>query len=203
MATAIVSYATLKTAISEWDASDLSSDVDVFIDMAEAYFNLKLRLRQMETTDDLTPTSNVCTLPTDYIEYKRVVEKASIRRKLAYITEDAADELYPTRSSGLACHFMILGETLTALPLSSNDIELTYYQKIPALSGSNTTNWLLLAHPNLYLHTCLLYAAEWRKDTARLQTEATFVQNYVDLLHAADNRGKFAMAGVTLPGSVP
>jgi hypothetical protein len=182
MATAIVSYATLKTAISEWDASDLSSDVDVFIDMAEAYFNLKLRLRQMETTDDLTPTSNVCTLPTDYIEYKRVVEKASIRRKLAYITEDAADELYPTRSSGLACHFMILGETL---------------------SGSNTTNWLLLAHPNLYLHTCLLYAAEWRKDTARLQTEATFVQNYVDLLHAADNRGKFAMAGVTLPGSVP
>lgn len=204
MATAIVDYASLKTAIGEWDASTLDGDADVFIDLAEAYFNVKLRLRQMETVEDLTPdVDSVCTLPTDYIEYKRVVELASIRRKLAYITEDAADGLYPTRAGGSPCHFMIVGSELTALPLSSNDIELTYYQKIPALSGSATTNWLLLEHPNLYLHACLLYAGEWRKDDGQITKESTFVQNYVDLLHAADNRGKFARAGVTLPGVVP
>lgn len=203
MATAIVDYASLKTAIGEWDASTLTDDVDVFIDLAEAYFNVKLRLRQMEFVTDLTPVNNVCTLPADYIEYKRVVEKASIRRRLQYIAEDAADEMYPARESGLACHFMIVGDELTALPLSSNDIELTYYQKIPALSGSATTNWLLLEHPNLYLHACLLYVGEWRKDDGQITKESTFVQNYVDLLHSADNRGKFARAGVILPGIAP
>jgi hypothetical protein len=204
MATAITDYASLKTAISEWFMGrDMSADVDVFIDLAESYFNAKLRTRQMETKTDLTPSSGECTLPTDYIEYKRVVELASIRRRLAYITEDAAENLYPTRSAGLANHFMILGSTLTALPISGNDIELTYYQKIPALSDSNTTNWLLSEHPNLYLHASLLYCAKYVVDEPMMMTESTFVQNYVDLIHAADNRGKFANAGVTLPGVNP
>jgi hypothetical protein len=204
MATVISSYTTLKTAISEWFMGrDLSGDVDVFIDLAEAYFNVKLRLRQMETIASISASSNTYALPSDYIEYKRVVEKASIRRQLKYITEDAVETLYPTRASGLSCHFTIIGSTIYTFPLSSTDIELTYYAKIPALSDANTTNWLLTAHPNLYLHACLLYAAEWVKDNDELTKESTFVQNYIDLLHSADNRGKFANAGVTLPGSVP
>ena len=203
MATAIVDYASLKTAIGEWDAVDLSADADAFIDLAEAYVNLKLRCRQMETIASIAASSNTYALPSDYIEYKRVVEKASIRRQLKYITEDAVETLYPDRASGLSNHFTIIGSTIYTFPLSSTDIELTYYAKIPALSGSATTNWLILAHPNLYLHACLLYAAEWRKNDAQLTKESTFVQNYVDLMHAADNRGKFANAGVTLPGNVP
>lgn len=204
MATAIVDYASLKTAVSEWFMGrDLSGDADVFIDLAEAYFNIKLRLRQMETIASIVASSNTYALPSDYVEYKRVVEKASIRRRLDYITEDAVERLYPDRASGLSNHFTIIGSTIYTFPLSSTDIELTYYAKIPALSDSATTNWLILAHPNLYLHACLLYAAEWVKDDGELTKESTFVQNYIDLLHSADNRGKFANAGVTLPGCVP
>jgi hypothetical protein len=204
MATAIVDYASLKTAIGEWFmARDFSSDADVFIDLAEAYFNIKLRCRQMETIASIAASSNTYALPSDYVEYKRVVEKASIRRRLSYITEDAVDQLYPDRASGLSNHFTIIGSTIYTYPLSSTDIELTYYAKIPALSGSATTNWLILAHPNLYLHACLLYAAEFTKDNEELSKESTFVQNYIDLMHAADNRAKFANAGVTLPGNVP
>jgi hypothetical protein len=204
MATAIVDYASLKTAIGEWFmARDFSSDADVFIDLAEAYFNIKLRCRQMETIASIAASSNTYALPSDYVEYKRVVEKASIRRRLSYITEDAVDQLYPDRASGLSNHFTIIGSTIYTYPLSSTDIELTYYAKIPALSGSATTNWLILAHPNLYLHACLLYAAEFTKDNEELSKESTFVQYYIDLMHAADNRAKFANAGVTLPGNVP
>jgi hypothetical protein len=204
MATAIGDYASLKTAIGEWFmARDFSSDADVFIDLAEAYFNIKLRCRQMETIASIAASSNTYALPSDYVEYKRVVEKASIRRRLSYITEDAVDQLYPDRASGLSNHFTIIGSTIYTYPLSSTDIELTYYAKIPALSGSATTNWLILAHPNLYLHACLLYAAEFTKDNEELSKESTFVQNYIDLMHAADNRAKFANAGVTLPGNVP
>lgn len=200
----ISTYSELKTAISTWfrDRSDLATYADEIIDLAEGYFNLELRVREMEAVTDLTPTDNVCTLPTDYIEYKRVVELASIRRPLEYITEDAADRIYPTRASGLACNFMIIGDDLTVLPLSSNDIELTYYQTIPALSDANTTNWLLTKSPNLYLHCCLMYAAELIEDAGKMQAEATIVRKFVDLLQAADNRGKFGNAGVTLTGAI-
>src|SRR5688572_18390612 len=110
MATAIVDYASLKTAIGEWFmARDFSADADVFIDLAEAYFNIKLRCRQMETIASIVASSNTYALPSDYVEYKRVVEKASIRRRLSYITEDAVDQLYPDRASGLSCHFTIIG----------------------------------------------------------------------------------------------
>ena len=199
----ISNYSELVTAITKWFlAGDMSEDADEIIALAEAYFNVKLRLRQMETIATLTAVSNVYALPTDYIEYKRVVEKASTRRRLEFITEDAVDRLYPSRTSGLSNHFTIIGSSLYTFPLSSTDMELTYYAKIPGLSDANPTNWLLTAHPNLYLHACLLYAAELVKDDGKLSTESTFVQNYVDLLHSADNRAKFANAGVTLPGNV-
>lgn len=202
---AVTNYSELKTAFgaSGWFLGrDMTTQVDEIIDLAEAYLNTKLRCRQMETTTDLTPASNVCTLPTDYLEYKRVVEKASIRRRLDYITEDAADRLYPTRSSGLACHFMIVGSSLTALPLSANDIELTYYQKVPALSDSATTNWLLTAHPGLYVAACKMYAAEYVEEDEIVQKEALLVGQYIENIHALDNRAKFGNAGVTLPGVV-
>lgn len=200
----IANYSDLKSAITTFyvNRSDLAAVADDFIDLVEASLNLTLRCREMEASTDLTPTSNVCTLPTDYLEYKRVVELASTRRALEYITEDAADYLYPDRTAGLSNHFMIIGSNLTALPLSSNDIELTYYQQIPALSDSNTTNWLLTRSPNLYLHGCLMYAAEFTKNTERFAAEALLFQKFHDLLMAWDNRAKMGNAGITLTGVV-
>lgn len=201
----ISTYVELKTAIQAWyeDRADIQPFAADFITLAEAYFNLNLRVREMETKSSLTPDGNgVCTLPADYIEAKRVVELASIRRPLEYITEDAADDFYPTRPSDLACHYMILGETLTALPISTNNIELTYYQEVPALSTQNTTNWLLAKSPNLYLHTCLMYAAEWLHEDAEISKETAFVTRFVELLQGADNRAKFGNAGMTLRGPI-
>lgn len=201
----IETYSDLKSAISNWfmGRSDLASNADDFIDLAESYFNLMLRCREMETTETLTPSSNVCTLPTDYLEYKRVTELASPRRKLAYITEDAADALYPFRDAGLANHFTIIGNSLQALPLSTNDIELTYYQKVPALSDGAPTNWLLTRAPNIYLHGCLFYAAEFVKDSEEMVKEGALMGKYIDALESLDTRSKFANAGVIIPGFVP
>lgn len=203
----IATYANLiakfTDATTNWMARAFTTDeADEFLDLAEAMFNMRLRCREMETVDDLTPSSSVCTLPTDYLEYKRVVELASIRRPLSYITEDAADQLYPTRESGLACHFMIVGSSLTALPLSANDIELTYYAAVPALSGSATTNWLLTKLPNLYLHGMMMMAAEYTRNQTLLATETAFVERYIAMLHELDNRAKFASAEMTIPGAV-
>ena len=203
----ISTYAELKTAITNWfmDRSDVGTSYgDEIIDLAEAYFNLNLRVREMETVDDLEPdVDSICTLPTDFIEAQRVVELASIRRPLEFLTPEMVDEWYPDRAGGLACHYTIVGEELTVFPMSSNDIELTYWAEIPALSGSQTTNWLLTKSPNLYLHTCLMYAAEFAKDQAQFVQEAALVARFVELINAAGQRAKFGNAAVTQRGPTP
>lgn len=202
----ISTYVELQTAIQDWykDRADLQPFAADFITLAESYFNLNLRVRQMETKVDLTPDGDgVCTLPDDYIEAKRVVELASIRRPLEYITEDASEQYYPTRYASLSCHYTILGDSLTALPISSNDIELTYYQAVPALSVQNTTNWLLAKLPNLYLHASLMYAAEFQHEDSELARETAFVTRFVEMLNAADNRAKFGNAGMAPRGPTP
>ena len=201
----ITSYDELKTAITNWfeDRSDLAAYADEFIDLAEAYFSVELRCREMEAVADMTPVANVCTLPSDYLEYRRVVEKAGLRRPLSFITPDAVEAHYPDRASGPACHFTIVGSALYIFPLSSNDIELTYFQQIPALSATQSTNWLLARSPNLYLHTCLMYAAEFIRDNDKLALETQFVRTFVSKLNDLDARSSYANAGVLLSEVTP
>jgi hypothetical protein len=206
---AITTYAELVTAIQSYmlGRSDLATPAPEFITLGEGVINYgfdgnsisvpALRVRDMETTSDLSPTNNVCTLPTDFLEYKRVVELASIRRSLDYISEVGADALYATRASGLSCHFTIVGNSLTALPLSSNDIELTYYAKVPALTASATTNWLLTKHPGIYLRASLFMAADWIKDTTEMVSQGSMLAGLINAFNAADNRAKFGYAGMT------
>ncbi len=200
----ISTYVELQTAIQDWykDRADLQPFAADFITLATSYFNLTLRVREMETKTDLTPDADgVCTLPTDYIEAKRVVELASTRRPLEYITEDAADEYYPTRSADLSCHYMILGSSLTALPISANDIELTYYQNIPALSDQNTTNWLLTAHPDIYLAACRYYAYDFIGDTQKMTEQLQTFQALLKSLERSSDRNRWGgPAMYTRPG---
>ena len=193
---AITTYSELKTAIENWykSRSDVSSYVDDFIDMAEGRFNSggedgggPIRHHEMLTTTDLTPTSNVCTLPSDYLHWFNATEKASIRRRLEHINQQGVDKLYANRVSGLSNHFTIVGTSLTAYPLSSNDIEFTYYAKIPALTDSNTSNWLLDLYPNMYLRTCLMYAADFFHDYQVHDRYLLMVNNMVDNLNGQND----------------
>lgn len=210
----ISTYAEVVTAIQSYmlDRTDLSTNAPEFITLGEGVVNYgfdgdvvsipALRVRDMETVDSLTPSSNVCTLPSDYLAYKRVVEEASTRRALEYITEDAADLLYADRASGLSNHFMLVGSSLTALPLSSNDIELTYYARVPALTASATTNWLLTKHPGIYLRASLFMAAEFIKDTEEMLKQGSMLAGLVRAFNAFDQSAKFGNAGITLTGVI-
>lgn len=201
----ITSYGELKAAITNWfeDRSDLAAYADEFIDLAEAFFNTELRCREMETMVDVVPATGVCTLPVDYLECRRVVERASARRPLAFITPDASEALYPTRAAGPSCHYTIIGPSLYMFPLSANNIELTYYRKVPALSDVNTSNWLLSRLPNLYLHACLMYAAEFIRDDDKIVLETQFVRTWATKLNELDARANYANAGIVLSGDTP
>ncbi len=203
--TEITSYTNLKTALREWfrDRVQATTYADEAIGLFEAFANTEIRHRKMVTKTDLTPTDNVYTLPSDYEGYVKVVEKASIRRRLRYMPTTAVDDHYPSRVAGLSCHFTIEGDELTAFPLSSNDIELVYFQSLPALTSSNESNWLLAKFPNLYLHGSLLYLAELLGVPKKLETESRFVEAMVERINGTFERDMLAQSEMYISGPTP
>lgn len=210
---AITTYAQLQTAISDHLArSDLTSYIPDFITLAEGLLNFglksteldmdPLRVRDMETTVTLTPTSGVVTLPDTFLEARRVVETAVPRRSLDYITPDAADDLYPTRDSGLADHYTIIGSSLYTFNLASNDIEIEHYRTIPPLATTDP-NWLLTKSPNIYLRASLFEAAMFIKDDTEALRQGTMLKALVGGMNASDKRANYSNAGVYIRGPVP
>jgi hypothetical protein len=204
--------AQLKTAISDHLArDDLTSFLSDFITLAEGLLNFgarepydlePLRVRDMEATSSLTPSSGVVTLPDTFIEPRRVVEEASIRRPLEYITPEMADYYYPGRNSGLANHYTIIGSSLYTFPLASNDIEVQHYRTIPPLAD-NDPNWLLTKCPNIYLRGALFEAALFVKNDTEATKQSTMLKALVSGMNSSDFRANHANAGVYLRGPTP
>lgn len=209
---AITNYADLVALVQQWMArSDLSGAAQDFITLGENYLNFggnpdtdpPLRCREMELVTSLTPASGICELPDDYLEYRRVVEKASPRRELKYIPPDAAETLYPFRTSGLGVNFTMIGSDLYTFPLASNDIELTYYRQIPPLTDTDDTNWLLTKSPSVYLRAALLQAADYTRKTEEVAKHATMLRGMVAGLNRTNFTGNYARAGLTVRGVTP
>jgi hypothetical protein len=207
---AITDYSSLVTAIGDDLArSDLTSYIPDFIMQAEQVFNHgsesidPLRVRDMETIDSLSPTSNVYTLPDDYLQYRRVTEESSPRRPLDYIDPMGVDQLYPLRASGYSNHFTIIGNSLYTYPLSTNDVELVYYATIPALTSLATTNWLITKAPSLYLRMSLMFAASFLKLDAEVAKNAQMAKALIDGMNRSGMMANYARAGLTLRGITP
>lgn len=209
-----MNYSDLQASVTNWAARSDSltvAEVPNFIAFATDSFNhgipertiAPLRVREMETTVDLTPASGVCTLPDDYLQYRRVVELASIRRELTYIAPSYADQQYPDRAGGLACNFTITGSSLYTFPVSEADIELLYYRTIPALSNDDTSNWLLAKLPALYLHASLYHLGMFTKDNELIQRSAAQVASMIDGLNMTGLLAVYARAGTRMGMRTP
>lgn len=168
----ITTYSELKTAVENWTARDdlVDTYASDWITVAEAEFNRTLRTRQMMVTQSSSPsTAGQFSLPTDFLTWRSVVWTGTTRSVLEYLDPQMLEALNPTRDSGTPSHFSIFGTTdgvgvVKVTPISTTAIDFTYYQKITALSTSNTSNWLLAAHPDLYLAGALTEAHAFAKD---------------------------------------
>jgi hypothetical protein len=161
---AITTYTELQTAIGNWlDHSLFTTRVPEFIALFEACANRKLRARQMEISTNLTPSSGSVALPSDYLSWRRVTWTGSTRVELEYVHPSYLQAAYPTSPVDVPRIFTIEGSTLKVRPLDTTPLEFDYFQKIPALASvapadGTQTNWLLAAHPDLYLFGSLVEA---------------------------------------------
>lgn len=201
---AITTYEGLKSAVATWMArDDLTAYVPDFITFAEGYINTRLRHRKMVTTVSLTPVDGVCTLPTDYLQYRRVVVDTGTRYTLEYIVPDQADQRYPSAPAGLPIHFTIVGDELRMFPTTGESIELTYWQQVPALSATNSSNWLLAYRSEAYLRLACSYAADFIKNDGEAQKQLALADMIFEQIERDDTLANYSRAGMTFRGVTP
>lgn len=194
---AISTYAELVTAIENWsDRTDLSSRIPEFIALAEAKFNRKLRLYRMEAIDTGTLSGGTDTIsfPADMAALYNV----QINSSATYILEQMSKELlirkYPSTGTGIPSAFTVNGNQIEVKPIADGDYsyELTYFQKIPALSGSNTTNWLLSLYPDAYLYGALLELSPYVKEKDDIKVWAALYADTMLEITTSDNRDRYS-----------
>jgi hypothetical protein len=153
-------YSDLTAAIANWlQRSDLAALVPNFVQLFEACANRRLRVRQQEATAALTPAGGVAALPADYLSWRRLTWTGNPRQELAYVEPSWLQAAYPDAPTDIPRVFTIEGSNILTMPLdpSNTALELVYFQQVPSLAA-NSTNWLMSAHPDLYLFGALTEA---------------------------------------------
>jgi len=181
---AITTYAELQTAIGDWlNRADLDQKIPDFIRLAESTLNDVLRQADMVTqSTGVTITAGRATLPSDALEVVYAQVGSAEDEPLEQITPQQLTMLRRTRTRDAANprFFAIIGRQIVVTPTpSSGTLDLDYYQRIPALTTSNTTNWLLDDAPHVYLYTSLLHATPSLMDDARYQVFQNTVSQQV------------------------
>ena len=167
---AISTYSELKTSIANWlNRSDLTSEISGdFIKLAEADFNAKLRIRQMEQIDTLTVNAETITVPSGFIGVRSLYLLVSnVKYPLEYITPSNMFEIKGGSRTGRPRAYTIESDNGTEQfrfgpsPDTSYTGYLSYYKAIPTLSDSNTSNYILTSHPAIYLYGALYHASNF------------------------------------------
>lgn len=191
---AITTYAELKTAIANWlNRDDLTAVIPDFIALAEAQFNRTIRHRKMVVRSDATLDTPYFAVPSDWMENIRFQLNTNPITPLLFVTpEQAAEDSQTYMTANQPLFYTMVGQQFQVVPApnTSYDAELLYYAKIPALSDSATTNWLLTESPDLYLYGALVQSAPYLKEDERISVWAGLYQQLFGDMMLADERAR-------------
>jgi len=203
---ALTNYSELQSDIADWiNRSDLSSKIPTFIALAEAQINRDVRHWRMETrsSGQQSAADEYMQLPADWVETIRLHVTDSGTSTVNLISRDAmADKRQGNNdSSGTVVSYTHADGQIQLYPTPSaeTNLELLYYAKVPALSDSNTTNWLLTEAPDIYLYGSLLPSAPYLEEDERATTTwAQFYAAAVQQLNQASDQARYSGSGLRL-----
>ena len=207
---AITTYAELQTAAANWlDRTDLTSRIPEFIELAEANFNRVIRQPDMIAKDDsFSLSSRYVTLPTDTLEIIRIVVDLSPVIVLEYMTpEEISERRIVMNSTGRPYYFTVVGGATGQLeilpsPDSTYDSSIIYYTRIASLTDAATSNWLLAAHPDIYLFGTLVEAEPYLKNDERMPMWIARLDKALNDLRLQGERERHTASGLRMRSRV-
>ena len=194
---ALTTYSELKSSIADWlNRDDLTSVIPDFISLAEAQIERKLPTQKMVKRSSATLDTPFSALPSDFLAAKSLVLTATAPvQPLVFLSEDELDaKKYIYRTTGTPKYFALIGNQIEVLPPPDTGYaaELTYVATLAKLSDSNTSNWVLTRHPDVYLYGSLLQASPYLRDDERMAVWASQYQSAINDMLIQDERAAFS-----------
>lgn len=181
---ALDTYANLQASIASWlNREDLAAQIPDFIALAEAKFDRELRVNAMVGREVTTASSDYVELPSDWLQTisAAITSPANTYSALRYIGPEEYNDLRNDGLTGTSRMYTIINNNMLLLPApeASVTIEIIYYKKIPALSASAATNWLLQRSQDLYLYASLIQAEAFLQNDERIPLWAGAVERII------------------------
>ncbi len=178
-------------AASRSGHGDIVDRAKAIVGMAEAYLSRHLRVADMETSATLTTNANgTAALPSDYQDARLVRYGTATYQRVPY------GEMQAGRIG-----FAVVGDNLHCSAKSAN-IALDYYASIPGLAA-NSTNWLLIADPVLYLQAVLFQVHTLKYEFDKAQAIASYRDSLLSDLQETDNIRRFRGTRIYANGVTP
>lgn len=200
---ALTNYAELKAAVADFlNRDDLTATIPTFITMAEASLNRDVRHWVMEQRSEAELDGQYLTLPGDWVETVRITVKDTSPYVLNLASRDQMEDMRFSRgdTGGKPTHYAHIAGQIEVYPTPDAlyDVELLYIQKIPSLSDTITTNWLLLAAPDLYLYAALMETAIYLRDDERIAAYGAMYQSKLAALNSSSKKATVSGTGLKL-----
>lgn len=191
---AITTYSELKTAVADFlNRDDLTSAIPNFVSLAEASLNRRMRSPEMVTRATVTVDAEYENRPADWMETIRYQVNTNPITVLEFVTpEEAIIQKTKFSVSGVPLFFSTVGTQFQHIPAPDGSYtgELMYYARVPGLSDSNTSNWLLTANPDIYLYATLVQSAPYLKEDERIGVWASILERLMAEYEVAEQRAK-------------
>lgn len=175
------SYAALKSEIGDWlDRDDIDTQIDTFIDLAEARHKREIRIREMLARQQASIDAQYEVLPSGFLQMR---ELRLLTTPVTTLEPVSPQEMTRRRSrrwitqTGRPCAFTVHKEIeFDVTPDQTYTAEMVFWQELTPLSDSNTTNALLTRASDAYLFGALVASGPFLEQEERLPTwEATYV----------------------------
>ncbi len=175
---------------AQTDENPSVQQLTTFIRFAEGWFDDTLRCRDMESSETIpvTVTGNEATapLPADFNEARQVSSTQNPPRVLQATTPDEIVTLSPLKGSSDPVAYAIIGQNMRIAPTGLTAISLLYYAKVPKLSVSVQTNWLIARRPDLYYYRSLYEMAAYMNQGEKASVYQGLCNQIVQEIEAHD-----------------
>lgn len=205
---ALDTFTTLQTAIATWlNRTDLTADIPDFITLCEDEIARRVEV-EFERRDTITLATEIVTLPTDLREItslalddatrRGAIEILSPEQLTTYKAASGRSSSYPRKAAITTNGTELI---LAPVPDQAYVAEIIYATKLDRLSDTQTTNWILDDHSDVYLYGSLIHSAPFLKDDNRVQTtwEPRFEKALPQLAALIDRRKWAANSPVMRP----
>ena len=192
-----MTYSELKTNIANYlNRSDLTSEIDIFIDNTEAEMNRRLRVADQVKRSVATADGQYLSLPSDWLEAINIEITSNDFRPLMQMSIESLDVYRKANNNitGQPIYYAIVDNTLELAPTPDAEytLQLTYFSKIDALSDSNTSNFVLASHPDIYLYGSLKHASVFLMEDERAPLFNAQFEKSLEEIRLQQERAEFA-----------